>query len=73
MAGIDLRMRPGGGESRDLDRTVLIGAVVVGGLVIARMAVMPAPTPTPPIDNAAPVYSRTIVRAALPRQPVVIG
>lgn len=66
-------LRPGGGGDRRLDRTVLVALAVVGGLVAARMAVAPGPAPTPPTDGAAPVYSRTVVRAALPRQPVVLG
>ena len=85
MAGLDFRMRPGGGGNPNplivigIGGGILVAVLFISG-VLPRQALEPVPElllhrrrrPLPHVA-AAPVYSRTIVRAALPRQPVVLG
>ena len=80
-----LRLRPGGGGNRNpliaigIGGGILVAVLFISG-VLPRQALEPVAEPLlhrrrriVPLTTADPVYSRTIVRAALPRQPVVLG
>ena len=76
VAGIGLDVL---GFNRDISEGLIFSGAALTGTIVTRALILRArvqqsPSVVPVGNPAAfPVYTRTIVRAALPRQPVVLG